>query len=228
MRPASQDSRAKKPRHHSQSQDSCSASESDSSTDAICSSPPPLIVCAALRSHFALACLQLVSWQGTACVPVPSSALCRATVADMALLHKERLRSIGSGYVAKITRSLCCIMLNSGKAQYDPRACSLVVHRVASMAAAAAVVTIAQKAQELLVSNRRARAMELLNHAVIFGHLPSVSLLAWMLVHSRAQSRDRDVQRGYDLAARGRGMGCSHCEGDAESTASWPCVMFCI
>jgi hypothetical protein len=208
----------KRPRLQELEATSDASAESDEhvSSDGFVARKP--LLCAARRLRCVRYALRFVSeqglgglQQGRALCPFSSRCSCilpSPYAFDVLVKHKERLAALGSGCIATIARSLSRPTHGGGKLQLNVSACCKIVVRVASGMAAAEVETIVANAKECLASKRSSCAEALLGCAVRLGHVPSVSLLAWMLLQSR-----QGAVRGYDLAMQGVHLGCCDCEG---------------
>lgn len=206
------DGATKRPKLLLQADGSDSGEECD---DAVARSnyvPPPLVF-AAQRLRCTLFALRLVDGQGGAMHPfVPQTAARLPTASVIQATMRQRLSELGSGGIARVVLLLSRATFSGGKAKEYLSTCCRIATRVASKAGAAAVQHIAEQAKESLRCKQRRRAQALLHCAVRFGHVPSMSLLAWMLIYRRRDVQ-YDVQQGYDLATRGARLGCSECQG---------------
>ena len=70
----------------------------------------------------------------------------------------------------------------------------------------------ADEAQRFLAAGQYALAVSPLQRAIELKHLPSLALMAWLLIHGR-EGIARDTKAALELAEEGTRLGCHHCQG---------------
>ena len=145
-----------------------------------------------------------------------SRPLAGAPVYDMSLKHAERLRMVGSGLKGKLVRLLALGVGSHFEPTRNWGACrrmmQIILRHAAAGMAAAVRDNVAKEAEKLCASGQCAAALPSLQQAIDLGHLPSLALKAWMLIKGR-ESVAEDRQAAVELARRGMGLGCHHCQG---------------
>ena len=145
-----------------------------------------------------------------------SRPLAGAPVYDMSLKHAERLRMVGSGLKGKLVRLLALGVGSHFEPTRNWGACrrmmQIILRHAAAGMAAAVRDNVAKEAEKLCASGKCAAALPLLQQAIDLGHLPSLALKAWMLIKGR-ESVAEDRVAVVELASRGMGLGCHHCQG---------------
>ena len=70
----------------------------------------------------------------------------------------------------------------------------------------------ADEAQMFLAAGQYALAVSPLQRAIELKHLPSLALMAWLLIHGR-EGIAKDTKAALELAEEGTRLGCHHCQG---------------
>jgi len=70
----------------------------------------------------------------------------------------------------------------------------------------------ADEAQSFLAAGQYALAVSPLQRAIELKHLPSLALMAWLLIHGR-EGIAKDTEAALGLAEEGTRLGCHHCQG---------------
>ncbi len=183
--------------------------------------PKPLMLLALVKSHLdTLVLAQLCNPPDVSLfsfvrppprVPQPFAG---AAVYDMSLTHAERLRAVGCGFKGRLVRLLSLGVGRHFEPQRNWRAChqmmQSIARRVASKLMAAVRAEAAKEAVRLCTSGQSGAALVPLQWAIDLGDLPSLSLMAMLLMGGR-EGVAKDEERGLQMAEEAARLGCDHC-----------------
>ena len=183
----------------------------------------PLSLLAVDKSYFGmLVWLQLCNPQGDvrfSFVSIPqhvSRPFAGVRVYDMSLTHADRLRVVGCGLKGKLVQQLSLGVGHHFEPQSGWGACHkmmfCIARRIASKQMAAVRNEAAKEAEEMCALGKCAAALIPLQQAIDMGHLPSLALMAWLLIDGR-EGIAEDWNRAFQLAEEGARLGCHHCQG---------------